>query len=569
MILRFLQAALLPAALTAGFVCSSCSSVSCGPGTVEKGDKCVAVDGSDTLPEWEFAGAQAAAPVSATSILVAWLPVEEEGVTYNVYLSTSEDGFNFAEAQVVAPAGASTVVLAGLEEDTTYYAIVRAVSEEVEVPNDVVVSTTTADDTEGPQFAGAVSAESAPGAAVTLTWEAATDDLTPPGAILYFVFAGPTAEDIDRNNPVAVSAPGATSVTAKLPQPETEYHFLVQARDAAGNFDGNEVTVSAESGEDVQAPVFAGCKAAIGRSASSILVTWEPARDDIVQPEGITYNLYASETADGFNLLAPDARITGGATSGIIPGLARDTQYYVLCRAEDGSGNEDQNLRVQSARTKDDDVPPEFGGIIALSNVSSTTLDLSWVAATDNKTAAADIVYDVFVSKTSGDFDFEEGEPWVTSPAGATGITVEALDPNTTYYFVVVARDEGANRSAPEPEVVTTTLVSFQVNVLGIFASKGCAVSGCHTGASPIANLSLAGASAYDSLVDIDALTLPAFKRVVPGNPVDSHLMHRITGDFPPPNDPPQARMPADGNYLSDAQIAIIEAWITQGAENN
>jgi hypothetical protein len=569
MILRFLQAALLPAVLTAGFVCSSCSSVSCGPGTVEKGDKCVAADGSDTLPDFEFAGAQAAAPVSSTSILVAWLPVEEEGVTYNVYLSTSENDFNYAEPQFAAPAGASTAVLTGLEADTTYYAVVRAVSGEVEVPNEVVVSTTTADDTESPRFAGAVSAEAAPGAAVTLTWEAATDDLTPAGALLYFVFAGPTAEDIDRNNPVGVSAPGATSVTVRLPQPETEYHFWVQARDAAGNFDGNEVIVSAESGEDVEAPVFAGCKAAIGRSASSILVIWEPARDDIFQPEAITYNLYASETPDGFNLLAPDARITGPATSGTIPGLKRDTQYYVLCRAEDGSGNEDQNLRIQSARTKDDDVPPDFGGIIALSNLSSTTLDLSWVAATDNKTATKDIVYDVFVSKTSGDFDFEEGEPWVTSPAGATGITVEALDPNTTYYFVVVARDEGGNRSVPQPEVVATTFVSFQVNVLGIFASKGCAVSGCHTGATPIAGLSLTGASAYDDLVDVDAVTLPAYKRVVPGNPEDSHLVHRITGVFPPPNDPPQARMPADGNFLSDAQVAIIEAWITQGAENN
>src|SRR5690606_6839267 len=205
----------------------------------------------------------------------------------------------------------STIVLGGLEEETTYYAVVRAVVGDVEVPNDVVVSTTTAEDDEGPRFAGVESAESAPGAAVVVSWEAATDDLTPPGALLYFVYAGLTAETVDLNNPVGVSLPGATDTKVSLPSPDTEYFFVVQARDAAGNFDGNEAQVGAESGEDVEAPVFAGCKSAVRRTASSILVTWEPARDDIALPEEITYNLYASETEDGFNFLAPDAQITG------------------------------------------------------------------------------------------------------------------------------------------------------------------------------------------------------------------------------------------------------------------
>lgn len=570
MIHRFLRVASLPAVLGAALASSSCSSVSCGAGTTKKGDQCVAVEGSDVLPELDFAGAKAAAPASKASILVAWLPVKDSKVTYRIYVSTDEEGFNFDEAQLEVPAGSSTVVLGGLEEDTTYYAIVRAVVDDVEVPNDVVVSATTADDTEGPRFDGAVSAESVSGGKVKLTWEEASDDLTPPGALLYFVFAGTDPKSIDLNNPVGVSAPGATSTTVKLPEPETEYFFVVQARDAAGNFDGNETQVSAESGADVEAPVFAGCKTAIGRTAGSIFVTWDEARDDIAPPEKIKYKLYAAESPEGFNLLAPDTTVTGG-TSGIISGLDRDTAYYVLCRAEDPSGNTDENERTQLARTKDDDEPPVFGGIIALNNITSTSVDLSWVAATDNKTEPEDLVYDVFVSKSPGDFDFEQGEPWAVSEPGATGITVEALDPNTTYYLVVLARDEGANRSVPQPEVSATTFVSFQANVLSIFAAKGCASAGCHSGASPVAQLNLSPSAAYESLVNVPSTTesMTSYLRVEPGNPEDSHLIHRVRGVFPGDPPPVLARMPADTNFLSDAQVGIIADWITQGAENN
>lgn len=569
MTLRFLPVLLSSAFFSALPFVSSCSSLSCGAGTVEKGEQCVAAESDEEVMEIDFDGARAAAPASETSILVAWLPSETPDVVYHVYLATSEDGFNFSEPLAVAPAGASTVVLGGLDEETAYYVNVRASVGESEVPNEVVVTATTALDDEGPRFDGVVSAEAAPGAAVELTWEKATDDLTPAEALLYFVYAGPSAEEVDTNNPIGVSLPGATSIRVVLPVAEEKYFFLVQARDAAGNFDGNEEVVSSLSGEDREPPSFAGCKSAVGRTASSILVTWEPATDDIASQQEVVYNLYASETVNGFNFLAPDAQVTG-ASSGIIPGLERNTSYFVLCRAQDPSGNEDDNLRFQTARTKSDDVPPEFGGIVAVDNITASSVEVVWTTATDNQTPSESIVYDVFLAQEEDGFDFETDEPWMTTEPGATQIAIEDLEPNTAYYVVVLARDEGENRSEPEPPVGIKTLISFQVNVLGIFSAKGCAAaSSCHAGASPSGFLSLSPALAYDELVGVVATTLPGYERVEPGNPADSHLVHRVKGEFPGEPPPDLARMPADGNFLSEAQISIIERWIAQGAENN
>lgn len=135
-----------------------------------------------------------------------------------------------------------------------------------------------------------------------------------------------------------------------------------------------------------------------------------------------------------------------GATSGIIPGLKRNTSYYVLCHVQDPPGNEDDNLRLQTARTKSDDVPPDFGGIVAVDNITASSVEVVWTAATDNQTSSESIVYDVFLSQEEDGFDFEMDEPSSTTEPGATQIAIEDLDPNTMYYVVVLARDEGENR---------------------------------------------------------------------------------------------------------------------------
>jgi hypothetical protein len=547
------------------------SDLSCGTGTRQDGSTCVAdlsnlggaggeSGGQTTL---DFDGVVSVAPASDTALLVVWGEASYPEATFNVYVAKSEDGFNFSTPQATAPAGSRSLEIAGLNEDTEYFVTVRAELNGKEEQNKVVKSGKTGNDSEAPSFAGATKAEPATAAAVRLSWKSASDDLTPDEALTYVVYFGTKSGEVDLEAPFAVSAPGDSSmVVSGLPLADTEYFFVVRARDAAGNMDDNEIEVSAKSGPDTTAPIFGGCTVALTKTATSVEVFWEPATDDTAAPDQIVYNLYASKTPDGQNFAEPHATITGGVTKGVVPGLSPDTTYYVVCRAADPSGNEEENVVARSAKTKDDDTPPVFAGITGLENITSQGFDVTWNAATDNQTAAADIVYDVFVASTSGAQDFE-AMPAATSAPGATAVTIESLDSNTDYFIVVRARDLAANLSDNDEELLGTTLVSLLNDIeLPIFQNK-CATTGCHSGASPTGNMRLDPGFAWFATVNQPSQTgLGSGKdRVEPGDISTSHLYERII--LPADN---VNRMPPTGDLVDSTVIGL---WIQQGALNN
>jgi hypothetical protein len=75
----------------------------------------------------------------------------------------------------------------------------------------------------------------------TLTWQPATDDITPSSQIAYDVFYAPTPRGEDFSRPNWTTAPGATSFrTPGLPSHASAY-FVVRARDVAGNEDANSI----------------------------------------------------------------------------------------------------------------------------------------------------------------------------------------------------------------------------------------------------------------------------------------------------------------------------------------
>lgn len=213
-----------------------------------------------------------------------------------------------------------------------------------------------------------------------------------------------------------------------------------------------------------------------------------------------------------------------------------------------------------------DTTPPSFSGLSSAAAASATSVTLSWSAATDETSS---VVYDIFVSTTSGCYNF--GAPDQTTSAGDTSAVVTGLAPNTTYFFVVRARDAAGNTDSNTTEMSAKTWVSWSMNVWPVVQSK---CRSCHTGgqgAQQVPNMIMTDAAAT-RLAWIDVAPSctggtfpPGAKRVVPSNPDLSFVYNKISEPAPWCG----VRMPQGQPALSNAQIQLFFDWIAQGALNN
>ena len=84
--------------------------------------------------------------------------------------------------------------------------------------------------------------------------------------------------------------------------------------------------------------------------------------------------------------------------------------------------------------------PPSFGGVTSVAPVSGTSLQITWDAATDGITKKEKLIYNVYVSTTSGSQSFKV--PQLTTPPGVTHINYNALAPDSTGFVIVRAVNE-------------------------------------------------------------------------------------------------------------------------------
>jgi hypothetical protein len=582
------------AAAACGSSGTSGNNVTCGPGTSLDGSVCygggsASIDGSieggggDASSPVTFAGATSLAPASTTALLVTWgsatdaASLDGGAVVYRIYLATAPGGENFSVPTVQSAPGATSVVIdSGLTANTKYYVVVRAVDAAGhEDTNTTEQSATTQVDTTPPAFEGVTAVATAPEASLTISWQAAVDDLTPAPGIVYEVFLATTAGAENLNLPDAVSQPGATSLTVTgLPQASTTYYVVVRAVDAAGNVDTSLESViekSGMSGSDSVPPVFAGCTSAASVDAQSITVTWQSATDNSTPAAQIVYDVFAATTEGGQDFSHPSKTFTStdgtALTGGLVDGLKSGTTYYVVCRARDLSANEDQNTFARIATTAIDSVPPTFAGVSGVRNVSPTGVDLYWnTPATDDQTPSAAIVYVAYQASTSnGEVYGDAGAPVATSMPGATYMSITGLNPATTYYWVVRAEDRAGNIEADVTQVSATTLVSFSQNVVAVLGQH-CAVVGCHIPGSPPNGLVMTPSQAYSNLVGVTVVEYPTLFRVKPGDAADSYVYLKVTNTAPSGTQMPP---PSTGDSLSTAEINILKDWINEGALQN
>jgi len=310
------------------------------------------------------------------------------------------------------------------------------------------------------------------------TESAAAPSLVIPSSISYvkFYISGSGMSPIERT--ISVNASSPVEEVFEVPN-GPDRHFMVFAYDDADtllyygdaykNLQGipTTVTVTMISMTDQTPPTFGGVGTATVVSDTEIDLTWTPATDDSTPQSNIVYLVYISTTSGGQDFLVPPNFTTAaGATTYSVTGLASSTTYYFVVRAMDEAGNIEKNTVEVSATTLNtttpssgDTIPPTFGGAETATAISSSQIDLTWSAATDNVTASSNIVYLIYISTTSGGEDFLL-PPTYTTAAGATSYSVTGLASFTTYYFVVRAKDEAGNVDSNTVEVSATTLFS-------------------------------------------------------------------------------------------------------------
>jgi hypothetical protein len=554
-----------------GAACSSTDVVTCGEGTVLAGDMCVAANDGGFAPAGPtFGGVTAVAPVSPTALLVTWddarsASTPPERMRYAVFVGSAGSPIDFTKPIATTDPGASFVYLKQLQAKP-YDVTVRAVDEAGRTDDNVVVkSLAPSADATPPTFAGVKAAEAAAPGTLTVHWDPAQDDLTPPAAIVYYVYIASPEGTFDFSLPAVVTRPGATSATlGGLYDGQRLYRMVVRARDASENIETNMVSTGSRSGADVAPPRFGGCKTAVAETAGSAVVSWDPATDDTTPHEAISYDIYAATQEGNFDFSKP-LLTTAGRLDSTVTGIASNTTWHFVCRARDFSGNRDANVIERVTKTLADSTPPTFGGLTGSDfDPVARTVRLSWAPGADDKTPADQLVYDVYEGTAPGAEVFTA--PRASSTPGALSVLVTDLEPDATLYWVVRARDQGGSHDANSIESTGKTHVSFSRQVQSIL-THDCAVSGCHVPGSPAAGLILAQGFAFESLVNVRSSEKPLTPRVTPGDPTTSYLWQKMSMNPPPAGW--QMPAPATGSVVPANELDLVRRWILQGAAKN
>jgi len=135
---------------------------------------------------------------------------------------------------------------------------------------------------------------------------------------------------------------------------------------------------------------------------------------------------------------------TVSSTSTTMSDLSPSTSYSFYVSAVDAAGNASGNSSTVNATTTDTEAPTMPTGLVA-SNVTISSIDLSWNASTDNVGVTE---YDVYRNDS------------YNKTVNGTSTSMFGLSANTLYSFYVIAVDAADNESDSSNHVSETTLSS-------------------------------------------------------------------------------------------------------------
>ncbi len=416
----------------------------------------------DTPPT--FNGLEMAMSQGETGVELTWSAATDDTTTegrigYRVYEANAAGGHDFSSPRLKTPSGATRAILSDLDPAKEYFFVVRAVDEAGNEDDNTAERSAMTTDTSPPKFPGLSRVLTPTSRSLLVEWRPGKDaafgtDLT------YNVYVGTTKGGQSFGSPTT-SVTGQTSVLlASGINPEAQYFVVVRAEDPLGNEDTNtkEIQVTTPEGRP---PSFGGARLAVAKGEDAVLY-WTPAADgNGTEPANIVYDVYQSATAGGHDFTKPPFDTSKpGVAKHTVTGLAPGAKHYFVVRARDAAGNRDQNTVEVNTTVggAPDTTAPTFAGIQAATATSPSTIVASWTAASDARTPAKSIVYDVYVANNAGGQTFSQ--PTLSSTPGALSATITGLNAGASRFIVVRARDLAGNAAPLTMEASATTPVN-------------------------------------------------------------------------------------------------------------
>lgn len=205
------------------------------------------------------------------------------------------------------------------------------------------------------------------------------------------------------------------------------------ARDAAGNL-GTSSGINVNVNNDLTPPVVSSVQA-VSVGSTTATVTWLTNELSDSQVDYGLSNIYGFQTAPNPNL------ITSHSVS--LSGLSASTPYHYRVRSRDAAGN----LSVSgdftfSTSALPDSTPPSVPTNLRAAAVSSSQINLTWAASTDNVGVVGYKIY--------------RGSIQIATATG-TSYSDSGLSPSTNYTYAVSAYDAAGNNSAQSSQASATT----------------------------------------------------------------------------------------------------------------
>jgi chitodextrinase len=289
-----------------------------------------------------------------------------------------------------------------------------------------------------------LTATAASSALINLSWTASTDKAGVTGYLVE------RCQGVGCSNFAQISTPAVPSFANSGLAASTSYTYRVRATDAAGNLSAysNTATATTLAGADTTPPTAPSNLTATAASSSQINLSWTASTDNV----GVTG--YLVERCEGaacnnFTQIAAPAASNFNDT-----GLTASTSYSYRARATDAAGNLSAYSNTATATTSAgaDTTPPTAPSNLTATAASSSQINLSWTASTDNVGVTG---YRVERCEGAACNNFAQ----IAAPT-ATTFNDTGLTASTSYSYRARATDAAGNLSTYSNVASATTSAS-------------------------------------------------------------------------------------------------------------